>query len=488
MPPYLYRLPTTSLITFSAILNDPSSSYTTILSDATASRTKLHLALKGIADNEPGASALAVLDAVQIYLPYLKGIIACLDADELLFKGEPTFQWRAPLTHFSFSSPLLPLASIHSEHLMVVLTYALALSNYAHSILASLPAFEIPAGPKAMPHMSSEDEKRTTAGLARAVDLLCQASGVAEWAAENVCLQVEPLKGVSSGRLGKGKWPAESSRETFKALSMILLADAHLTAIRKLLFPVLTYTLFAPPGPPLPPNHPSAPLQAKLYLYVHQLYSSARALLSVHQQPTSSAPSNSSRKLFRSNTDKDVIEPEAVEGEIIPELKRYLAKEAQLALALAHKWLGIDAGENGKGAKVGEALAWVKDAQGRLEDLEDSKMRAKLKGLSIGKSRERKKEERRARMGRVERELEVVKAWVKAYQKMNDTVAFQPVPPVSSLVTPSGRPIFGPKAFIPPPSKFSPSRIGHLNEEQGNDSPELGETEDTSYAGKGNYF
>lgn len=62
MPPYLYPLPTTSLITFSAILTDPSSSYTTILSEATAARTKLHLTLKGIADNEPGASALAVLD------------------------------------------------------------------------------------------------------------------------------------------------------------------------------------------------------------------------------------------------------------------------------------------------------------------------------------------------------------------------------------------------------------------------------------------
>lgn len=130
------------------------------------------------------------------------------------------FQWRAPLTHFGLSWPLLPLLSIHSEHLMVILTYTLALSNYAHSILSSLPAFEIPAGSKNMPHMSSEDEKRTTAGLARAVDLLCQASGVAEWAAEHVCLQVESLKSVSSGRLGKGKWPAESSRETFRALSM----------------------------------------------------------------------------------------------------------------------------------------------------------------------------------------------------------------------------------------------------------------------------
>lgn len=207
------------------------------------------------------------------------------------------------------------------------------------------------------------------------------------------------------------------------ASSRILLADAHLTAIRKLLLPVLTYTLFAPPGPPLPPNHPSAPLQAKLYLHVHQLYSSARALLSAHQQSANNALNNSSRKLFRSNSDKEDVEPEAVEGEITPELKRYLAKEAQLALALAHKWLGIDAGENGKGTKVGEALAWVKDAQDRLEDLEDSKMRTKLKGLSLGKSRERKREERKVRMGRVERELEVVKAWVKAYQMMNDTVS-----------------------------------------------------------------
>lgn len=156
---------------------------------------------------------------------------------------------------------------------------------------------------------------------------------------------------------------------------------------------------------------------------MHQLYSSARALLSAHQQPASSALSNSSRKLFRSNNDKEDVEPEPVEGEITPELKRYLAKEAQLALALAHKWLGIDAGENGRGTKVGEALAWVKDAQDRLEDLEDSKMRTKLKGLSLGKSRERKKEERKVRMGRVERELEVVKAWVKAYQMMNDTVS-----------------------------------------------------------------
>ncbi|KAK8854775.1 pH-response regulator protein palC [Kwoniella newhampshirensis] len=493
MPPYLFPLPTTSLLTFSSILHDPSTSYASVLSEATAARTRLHLALKGVADNEPGSSALAVLDAVQIYLPYLRGIIACLDADELLFKGEPTFPWRAPLTHYTMSIPLLPLLSIHSEYLMCILTYTLALSNYAHSILSSLPTFELQPGSKIAPHMSTEDEKRTTAGLGRAVDLLCQAGGVAEWAAENVCLDIEPVKTACGGRVGKNRWPAESSRETFKGLSMMFLADAHLTAIRKLLLPVLPYTLFAPPGPPLPPNHPSASLLAKLYLHVASLYTSSRALLKVHQSATSES-SSGPRKLFaKSDKEKELPENDSVEGEIIAPLKRYLRKESQLAQALSHKWLGVDAGENGKGMKVGEAIAWCKDARGRLEELEDSKMRERMKGLSLGRSNERKKEERKARKGRVERGVEDVKAWVSSYTKQNDTVAFQPIPPVSSLIVPSGRPIFAAKPFTPPASKFQPTRRARLDDANGEES-EDGEGDgteavaDTDYAGKGNYY
>jgi hypothetical protein len=62
MPPLLYALPTTSLIPFSTLLIDPSSSHTTALADATSARTKLQLALKACAGDEPGASALAVVD------------------------------------------------------------------------------------------------------------------------------------------------------------------------------------------------------------------------------------------------------------------------------------------------------------------------------------------------------------------------------------------------------------------------------------------
>jgi len=66
MPPYVYPLPTTTLLTFSSIFIDPSSTHTTVLADATSARTRLHLALKAVADQEPGASALAVVEVCHL--------------------------------------------------------------------------------------------------------------------------------------------------------------------------------------------------------------------------------------------------------------------------------------------------------------------------------------------------------------------------------------------------------------------------------------
>lgn len=196
-----------------------------------------------------------------------------------------------------------------------------------------------------------------------------------------------------------------------------LIADAHITAIRKLLLPILPHILFAPPGPPLPSNHPSPSLLSKLYLHVAKLYDSSRALFKAHANEPSSS---SSRRIFRG---EKIEEPDSAEGGLNAGFKRYLKKEAMLSQALAHKWLAVDAGENGKGAKVGEAIAWCKDAQSRLESMEDSAVREKMKGLGLGKLNDRKKEERRARKGRVERDLEDVSAWVKSYTRQNDTVS-----------------------------------------------------------------
>jgi hypothetical protein len=111
------------------------------------------------------------------------------------------FSWRSSLTQSS-SSPLLPLPSFHAEHLFVLVTYTLALSNYAHSILASLPTFEPSAGSSSVPHMTSDDEKRTTAGLA-----------------ENVCPGLDGIRSAT-GRVGKHRWPIETSGESLRGVSM----------------------------------------------------------------------------------------------------------------------------------------------------------------------------------------------------------------------------------------------------------------------------
>lgn len=62
MPPLLYPLPTTSQVTFSSLFLDPSSSFGSALAEATAARTKLHLALKALDEKQPGASAVSVID------------------------------------------------------------------------------------------------------------------------------------------------------------------------------------------------------------------------------------------------------------------------------------------------------------------------------------------------------------------------------------------------------------------------------------------
>ena len=101
---------------------------------------------------------------------------------------------------------------------MVLLTYALSLSNYARDILGSLPNFDRDPGRPPRP-MTAEEDKKAAAGLARVVDLLCQASGIVQYAADNICPKLEGSKQVVR-RLGKAKWPVESGEDAFRGLSM----------------------------------------------------------------------------------------------------------------------------------------------------------------------------------------------------------------------------------------------------------------------------
>ncbi|KAL7418813.1 hypothetical protein Q5752_006497 [Cryptotrichosporon argae] len=449
--PFLYPYATTAALTYSSVLHDPRGAHTAALAETTAARARVAVSLAAAAKGDAGGSALAVVEAIQVYLPLLSSLVACLDADELLPKGDLAFTWHLPLS--SRSAPAV-LPSIHSEHLLLLLTYALALANYAHALLAALAlpddAAHAAAQPSAAAAQRAVDDPAVAATINRAVELLVLAAGVASYAADHV------PSAVSAGR--KGTAPAELEPEVLRAVSMTMLADAHTVAIRKMLLPFLPHYVFAPAGPPLPAKHPSASLLAKLQLHVADTYNTALSLVAANTGASASAA--------------------AVHDAVRPELCRYLRKEGLLAASLARKWMAVNAGENTKGAGIGEAIAWARDARASLGRLEDGRVREKVKAFGIGKSHDKKKEVRRERLGRVERELEDVDAWEAAYVKMNDAVSFQAIPPAAALTLPPGRPILSLKPFEPPTDKFGPA--ARRAEAQGDKAE--------GYAGRGQYF
>jgi len=163
------------------------------------------------------------------------------------------------------------------------------------------------------------------------------------------------------------------------------LADAQSLAIRKLLSKS-AYDSNIAPGPPLPKSHPSPALIAKLHLECASLYSSALSLAK-----TQSASASSKSK------DGD--------GEVTVDLRRYLGDEVAFHGALARKWLGVDAGENGRNEKGGEAvgyLGWAKKELGMGAKGKEGKERRKEKVLD---------------------ELDGVNVFLKHYRKLNDSVS-----------------------------------------------------------------
>lgn len=62
MAPYLFPYPIPGPVTFSTLLLDRSGAYTSQLAEATVARTRVQAALKAAAEEQPGSSALAVLE------------------------------------------------------------------------------------------------------------------------------------------------------------------------------------------------------------------------------------------------------------------------------------------------------------------------------------------------------------------------------------------------------------------------------------------
>jgi hypothetical protein len=137
-------------------------------------------------------------------------------------------------------------------------------------------------------------------------------------------------------------------------MARMALADAQSLAIRKLLSKAVFDSTITP-GPPLPKSHPSSSLIAKLHLECAFLCFSALSLMQT------SAAGGSRGKIKAITLGKEG-------GEVTGDLKRYLSDGSSFHSALAHKWLGVDAGENERNGEAVGFLSWAKSA---LEDLKD---------------------------------------------------------------------------------------------------------------------
>jgi len=172
------------------------------------------------------------------------------------------------------------------------------------------------------------------------------------------------------------------------------LADAQTLAIRRLMSKS-NYDSNVTPGPPLPASHRPPSLLAKLHIECASLYSSARTLaMTLGSSKTSSK--------------------ESANKEVSSDLRRYLNDQTTFHSAMAHNWLGVDAGEKGGAERGGEAVAFLQWARKELEELKEG---GKL--VSIGAA-EKEKTDRRKEM--ITNELAKINVFYKYYKKLNDTV------------------------------------------------------------------
>lgn len=196
------------------------------------------------------------------------------------------------------------------------------------------------------------------------------------------------------------------------------LADAQGLAIRKLLSRATSESAITP-GPPLPKSHPSPALLAKLHLECAEMYAGARVLVKT--------PGDDVRQ----------------------DLRKYLAERAAWHKIQGLKWLGVDAGEAGRGGEAVGFLKWAKE----------------------------------------EGEEEGIEGFLRHYTKANDTLHFEVVVGKAELQArvPAGRMAVAARPYVPPTPGFGPGSV-EFERRRGSGEEKPQEEEVGQYAGAGAYF
>ncbi|KAF9452778.1 hypothetical protein P691DRAFT_803502 [Macrolepiota fuliginosa MF-IS2] len=453
---YLYELPTTGTISFADFCIDQSTDkiYANRILEATQARANIRTALKASKRTEDSAKDyLSLAKVLEDYIPLLRGLINCVAHDDIGLKMEPSFSWRTTLSNNILNnSPRLSVPGLYADLAFTLLTYGFTFSNLAHATVQSIGAYERDRT------ITEAQRKKKDEQLNVALGFLCKAGGVFSYITDTLLPEWEVNRG---GGLNGFTRPPDLKQEVNTALVKIALADAQSLAIRKYLSKA-AFESNVTPGPPLPKSHPSPGLTAKLHLECVSLYMSAKALAKA-----------------------------STGGEVSTEVRKYLTDKTAFHTALSHKWLGVEAGENGGAERAGDAVAFLVWAKKELEELKDSNLT-----LHFGKG-----DKEREKKGLILNELESTNTFYKYYKKVNDSLHFQPVPGQGDLQAriPAGVAAVQMRPYAPPAPAFGPGSLEDVQRQA--DALELGEqlprspTSPSSpppkvatYAGAGSYF
>lgn len=277
-------------------------------------------------------------------------------------------------------------------------------------------------------------------------------------------------------------------------------------------------------APPLPKSHPSPSVLAKLHLNVVEKAESAISLCKTASKRSFVAvdevvdihdvgldergkKERSSRigvlkglkgKLggVGSGSAPDSISSSSAlaTDEVASGLLKHLKRTSTLNRSKAYRWLAIDAGESRE--QYGEAIVFLRLASSTLDQLDEaSKLRNSVKS-SKGEGT------RRFWRGGRESERKEIEHWLASYQRLNDTVFFRPLPPVSAMLAkvPAGRSALTIKPFGLPTPAFGPGSTDFMSDgmrrldlrehelDKESSSTKSGKDTSQGYAGAGAYY
>ncbi|KAI8975183.1 BRO1 domain-containing protein [Mycotypha africana] len=431
---YSFSLPTTGAVSFVDYVDSTNSSVSTKIADATAQRGRLRAVLKGMKkETHSERDYQLLINTIEEYLPYLIGLVNCIESKEVALKKDIETSWRSTLSdhiiHTGSNAPRITCKDIQYELIFVLMTYAYACTLKANEIL------RISSSPYDHHHgvngdgTSTSNNSHSSAVNAdtynKATNLLNTAAGVFHTVANDVIPTWQPngsnsnnskdsdnSSSSSSSISSNSSKPVETNREFAIALSKMTLADAQAVAISKALVT----------------SNISKSLTAKLYMGVVDQYEMAFGLIN-------SIPSGTQ--------------------EVTTDLKKYLSDGTLYYKAMAKKYLAMDANHH---QKMGQACGFARDAKAELKSLQQHSITKaaahKLKKLSSSGTATTI-----AVAMKAAKEEEIVADMLSQYQMINDKVSYEPVPSRQELQTliPGGRNLLELKHFALPEPMFGPS-------------------------------